>query len=354
MDDAFEIIEENVPNKVAEIDDRVLLRELLQQLGTQKLIVEQEEIDVTISEPQDVDGPIIEDYFCENGVVSEEPFSVKVIEDTTSAPEAPRQQDVEGDPLENMPNHRFSTGPYLLPQNLSASVMLTAPLSDLAKPIGLERRNSLPILCRERDKENLLDYNFFLPQAPDRSRSTPVQTPSTTACAEGGDIDTALSLPSNGLNLLEDDVNIAGNDSLPAGTPSASISSVPHDQEEVEPSIADIDENSLEDVGSSIEKVECTICLSASIDIPPDIPPKVPIDFLTVACTSFTIYPVFQGRKILFIKLTDLVCAMLIAATVIWSYREAQRLRTTNLTNCATQQVLASAQHSNFSNSLPR
>lgn len=368
MDDAFEIIEEDAPALVQRDDDRVLLRELLEKLGTQKLIVEQEDIDVNISEPQDVDGPIIEDYFCENGV-SDDPFPEKVIprpdpvdfkdlsEDTSrtqsTEPKDPLLENLFDLPFEKE-NNRFFINPYLAPQNLSASVMLTTPLTDLAKPISLTRRNSLPILCREREGIDDIGFNFSEPKAPDRSRSTPVQSPATVSAA-GDEIETALSLPSNGLNLLEDE-NAGENLALP--TFSASISQVSDDKEDVEPSADDIEKTSPEDVGSSAETVACTICLSTPIDIlPNDIPPKLSADFLTVACASFTIFPIYQERKnqslLVYIKITDLVFAMIVAATIYWSYRLqvniTQRIFRTNLTNCESQQIITSTPHSNYS-----
>ena len=75
------------------------------------------------------------------------------------------------------------------------------------------------------------------------------------------------------------------------------VRQVSDDKEDVEPSADDIEKTSPEDVGSSAETVACTICLSTPIDIlPNDIPPKLSADFLTVACASFTIFPIYQGK----------------------------------------------------------
>jgi len=373
MEDAFEIIEDNRrQTKEAEDENRVLLGELLQQLGTQKLIVEQEDIDVNISEPQEVDGPIIEDYFCEREV-SEEPASYQkphplAVEEENLAKDTSRSESPEFSEAENTSTtdvspefERFSnnfTGAFLRPQNLSASVMLTAPLSDLAKPIALVRQNSCPILYRRRETGNFSrdseTYRLLGPKKPDRSKSTPVQSPSMTPQEAGEILEHTLSLPSNGLNLFE--VNSAGEEDTTSNIPTCAgtfdeKSTMMGDVESVKHMI----EKALEDVGSSIAKVEYRVCSSAPVDIPPfssfdSKPIKLSENFLTVvSLTSLSIYPVFHEKKLLYLKLTDLVFAVILTTIVFWSYRELemQRLRT-NVANCQCEHSVLNSpqQHS--------
>jgi len=387
MEDAFEIIEDNRrQTKEAEDENRGLLRELLEQLGTQKLIVEQEDIDVNISEPQEVDGPIIEDYFCEREV-SEEPASYQkphplAVEEEnlakdTSRSESPEFSEAEAENTSTTdvsPEfERFSnnfTGAFLRSQNLSASMMLTAPLTDLAKPIALVRRNSAPILHRRRETGNFSRdserCSLLSPNKPDRSKSTPVQSPSMTPQEAGEILEHTLSLPSNGLNLFE--LNSAGEEDTTSNIPTCSGNtenelsttfdekSTMGDVESVKHTI----EKALEDVGSSIAKVEYRVCSSAPVDIPPfssfdSKPIKLSENFLTVvSLTSLSIYPVFHEKKLLYLKLTDLVFAVILTTIVFWSYRELemQRLRT-NIANCQCEHSVLNStqQHSPLSES---
>jgi len=321
-EDGFELIGDVKP-RIVEPNERILLRELLQASFTEKLMVEQEEIDVNASEPQEVDGSIIEDYFCENGINEDR---LEFQNEVEHIPDSSRQESIESlemqidddlsFPPEPMLKKRFSlnTGSYIVPQNLSASVMLTTPLSDLAKP--LQRRNSLPILYRQDHVEYLSGYNFHLPKPPDRSQSTPVQSPSTAA-EEGGEIENKLLLTS-GTNLLEDDTAGEANVASP-------MLPVSGENEDVETS-NDIGGKALEDVDSSCEKTDYSMSSSKPIDIPPDLsPPR-----LLAVCdlsSAITISPVVHERKNVHLKVTDLVFAMIITMIVFASYREAQRLR---------------------------
>jgi len=334
MDDGFELIEDVKP-RIVEPDERILLRELLQASFTEKLMVEQEEIEVNASEIQEVDGSIIEDYFCENGINEDR---LEFENELERIPDSSRQESIESLemqmdlslPHETLLKKRFSlsAGSFLASQNLSASVMLTTPLSDLAKP--LQRRNSLPILTREKNRENLSDYNFHLPRSPDRSQSTPVQTPSTVA-EEGGEIEDKLLLTS-GTNLLEDDT--AGEASV--ASPDLPVSS---DNEDVETSMNDIGEKALEDVESSCEKNDYVMSSSKPIDIPPNVSPP-PLLAVCNLSPAITINPVVNERKNVHLKVTDLVFAMIITMIVFASYREAQRLRSYMFPTTCEQTIL--------------
>jgi len=333
MDDGFELIEDVKP-RIVEPDERILLRELLQASFTEKLMVEQEEIEVNTSEIQEVDGSIIEDYFCDNGINEDRlefPNGFERIPDS-SRQESIESLDMQMDlslPHQPLLKKRFSlnAGSFIVSQNLSASVMLTTPLSDLAKP--LQRRNSLPILTREKIRENLSDYNFHLPKPPDRSQSTPVQSPSTVA-EEGGEIEDKLLLTS-GTNLLEDDTageaNVASQD-LPMSD----------ENEDVETS-NDIGEKVLEDVESSCEKNDYSMSSSKPIDIPPNVSPPPPLAVCNLS-SAITINPVVNERKNVHLKVTDLVFAMIITMIVFASYREAQRLRSYMFPTTCEQTIL--------------
>merc|ERR1719350_1366181 len=100
-------------------------------------------------------------------------------------------------------------------------------------------------------------------------------------------------------------------------------------EETVGPSDDVDDKLDLEDVGSSYAQLQLSACLSCVADIPSEIPPKSPTNLVVVACTSFTIYPMIQVadtyRKT-YIKMADVLFALLISSIVFWSYRELQRL----------------------------